>query len=156
MAAAARLSLTLPLDDEEVAPTIGSIDPARIPRFLALTGTPVLTLAGKARCPVGGCRRWLKSRPAGLRHLHDDHGWIYELKEVRNALAIEEPRALLTPEQVRERQRATWKDPTFRARNAAASRKMLADRWKDPTFRARHAAAVRSGQLRRWAKARSK
>jgi hypothetical protein len=31
-----------------------------------------------------------------------------------------------------------WKDPEFRARNAAASRK----NWKDPEFRARHAAAI--------------
>ncbi len=78
MAAAARLSIIPSLDEEEVAPTIGPIDPTRVPRFLALTGTPVLTLAGKARCPVSGCRRWLRSRPAGLRHLRDDHAWIYE------------------------------------------------------------------------------
>ena len=39
--------------------------------------------------------------------------------------------------------RELWKDPQFRARNAAASREMLAERWKDPQFRARHAAASR-------------
>jgi hypothetical protein len=36
-----------------------------------------------------------------------------------------------------------WKDPEFRARNAAAIRKVLSDRWKDPEFRARNAAASR-------------
>ncbi len=43
----------------------------------------------------------------------------------------------------REAMKALWKDPGFRARNAAAVR----ENWKDPGFRARHAAAVRVGVL---------
>jgi hypothetical protein len=39
--------------------------------------------------------------------------------------------------------KARWKDPGFRARNAAAVRETLKARWKDPGFRARNAAAVR-------------
>ena len=39
-----------------------------------------------------------------------------------------------------------WKDPGFRARNAAAVR----ENWKDPGFRARHAAAASAAQRRRW------
>jgi hypothetical protein len=42
--------------------------------------------------------------------------------------------------------KARWKDPGFRARNAAAVR----ENWKDPGFRARNAAAVSTAQRRRW------
>ena len=43
-----------------------------------------------------------------------------------------------------------WKDPGFRARNAAAVRETLKARWKDPGFRARNAAAVRETLKARW------
>jgi hypothetical protein len=46
--------------------------------------------------------------------------------------------------------RDNWKDPAFRARNAAAVRATLDKRWKDPAFRARHAAAVRATLDKRW------
>ncbi len=46
----------------------------------------------------------------------------------------------------REAMKALWKDPGFRARNAAAAR----ENWKDPGFRARHAAAVREVLKERW------
>ena len=39
-----------------------------------------------------------------------------------------------------EHMRSLWKDPGFRARQAAATRAT----WKDPGFRARNAAAVRA------------
>ncbi len=116
--------LTLPVDHDLAA------------RFRSLGPRPVARMRDRVRCPFIGAhqhRLFLASRPEGLRHFADAHGWALEIKEVRNELGIADaaPRAPIAE---------LWKDPEFRKRQAAAVRA----KWKDPEFRKRNAAATRA------------
>ena len=131
-------------DASQSVPMVGPVDATRIPRFLTLGQHPTHTLAGKARCPVGRCGRWLKSRPQGLRHLNDDHGWILELQEVRAALQIVEKPHPLTAEETRAKRiaaaKAQWARPETRAKRIAAAKAQ----WARPETRAKRIAAAKA------------
>jgi hypothetical protein len=88
-------------------------------------------------CP--DCRATFALRGGLARHLRLEHPrWRQFLEGLES---IVHP----APVPLSER----WKDPAFRAKNAAGVRAELARRWKDPAFRANHAAGVLNANLDR-------